>query len=64
MTNCQLKDKEHLALMNNFRVTKKFLITKFNCNIFNGTHHKTNMRSNTEREYIQQLRHLDFEVWM
>ena len=24
-------DKEHLALRNNFRVTKKFLITKFNC---------------------------------
>ena len=23
------KDKEHLALRNNFRVTKKFLITKF-----------------------------------
>ena len=26
-----IKDKEHLALRNNFRVTKKFLITKFNC---------------------------------
>ena len=25
------KDKEHLALRNNFRVTKKFLITKFDC---------------------------------
>ena len=24
-------DKEHLALRNNFRVTKKFLITKFDC---------------------------------
>jgi hypothetical protein len=24
--------KEHLALANNFRVTKKFLITKFDCN--------------------------------
>ena len=27
------KDKEHLALRNNFRVTKKFLITKFDCSI-------------------------------
>ena len=26
-------DKEHLALWNNFRVTKKFLITKFDCTI-------------------------------
>ena len=25
------KDKELLALRNNFRVTKKFLITKFDC---------------------------------
>ena len=25
------KDKEHLALSNNFSVTKKFLITKFDC---------------------------------
>ena len=25
------KDKEHLTLRNNFRVTKKFLITKFDC---------------------------------
>ena len=25
------KNKEHLALRNNFRVTKKFLITKFDC---------------------------------
>ena len=25
------KDEEHLALRNNFRVTKKFLITKFDC---------------------------------
>ena len=25
------KDKEHLALRNNFSVTKKFLITKFDC---------------------------------
>ena len=24
-------DKEHLALRNNFRVTKKFLIAKFDC---------------------------------
>ena len=28
------------------------------------THHKTNMRSNTERELLQQLRHLDLGVWM
>ena len=28
------KYKEHLALRNNFRVTKKFLITKFDCIIF------------------------------
>jgi hypothetical protein len=28
------KDKEHLALRNNFRVTKEFLITKFDCSIF------------------------------
>ena len=26
------KNNEHLALRNNFRVTKKFLTTKFNCN--------------------------------
>jgi hypothetical protein len=25
------KDKEHLELRNNFRATKKFLITKFDC---------------------------------
>ena len=25
------KDKEHLALRNNIMVTKKFLITKFDC---------------------------------
>ena len=25
------KDKEHLVLKNNFRVTQKFLITKFDC---------------------------------
>jgi hypothetical protein len=25
------KDKEHLALRNNFRVTEKFLIAKFDC---------------------------------
>ena len=25
------KDKEHLTLRNNFRVTKKFLIAKFDC---------------------------------
>ena len=32
-TNCHLlhKDKELLALRNNFRVTKKFLIAKFDC---------------------------------
>ena len=28
------KDKEHLAIRKNFRVSKKFLITKFDC-IFN-----------------------------
>ena len=28
------KDKELLALRNNFRVTKKFLIAKFDCTIF------------------------------
>ena len=28
------KDKEHLALRNNFRVTKKFFIAKFDCIIF------------------------------
>ena len=32
VTNLLHKDKEHLALTNNFRVTKKFLITKFDCN--------------------------------
>ena len=33
VTKCQLpyKNKEHLALGNNFRVTKKFLITKLDC---------------------------------
>ena len=29
--NLLYKDKEHLALRNNFRVTKKFLITTFDC---------------------------------
>ena len=29
MTNLLHKDKEHLALRNSFRVTKKFLSTKF-----------------------------------
>ena len=28
--------KEHLALRNNFRVTKKFLITKLDCKIYNN----------------------------
>ena len=28
------KDKKHLVLRNNFRVTKKFLITKFDCTYF------------------------------
>ncbi len=31
IVNLLHKDKEHLALRNNFRVTKKFLITKFDC---------------------------------
>ena len=31
------KDKGQLALRNNFRVTKKFLITKFDC-MRNGNH--------------------------
>ena len=31
IANLLHKDKEHLALRNNFRVTKKFLITKFDC---------------------------------
>ena len=31
IVNLLHKDKEHLVLMNNFRVTKKFLITKFDC---------------------------------
>ena len=30
IANLLHKDKDHLALRNNFRVTKKFLITKFN----------------------------------
>ena len=36
VTKCQFTSvhKEHLALRNNFRVTKKFLITKFDCNAF------------------------------
>ena len=33
MTDFLHKDKEHLALRKNFRVTKKFLITKFECNL-------------------------------
>ena len=28
------KDKEHLPLRNNFKVTKKFLITKFDCTLY------------------------------
>ena len=31
------KDKELLALRNNFRATKKFLIVKFDCNSTIGT---------------------------
>ena len=31
IVNLLHKDKEHLALRNNFRLTKKFLITKFDC---------------------------------
>ena len=31
IVNLLYKDKEHLALRNNFRVNKKFLITKFDC---------------------------------
>ena len=31
IVNLLCKDKEHLALRNNFRVTEKFLITKFDC---------------------------------
>ena len=31
IVNLLHKDKEHLALRNNFRMTKKFLITKFDC---------------------------------
>ena len=31
IANLLHKNKEHLALRNNFRVTKKFLITKFDC---------------------------------
>jgi hypothetical protein len=32
--NFNVCDKEHLPLRNNFRVTKKFLITKFDCTTF------------------------------
>ena len=31
IVNLLHKDKEHLVLRNNFRVTKKFFITKFDC---------------------------------
>ncbi len=31
VTNVVHTDKEHLALRNNFRATKKFLITTFDC---------------------------------
>ena len=31
IVNLLHKDKEHLALRNNFMVTKKFLIAKFDC---------------------------------
>ena len=31
--NLLRKDKEHFALRNNFRVTKKFLIAKFDCTL-------------------------------
>ena len=31
IANLLHKDKEHLASRNKFRVTKKFLITKFDC---------------------------------
>jgi hypothetical protein len=35
IVNLLHKDKEHLALSNNSRATKKFLITKFDCIILN-----------------------------
>ena len=35
IVNLLQKDKEHLALRNNFRVSKKFLTTKFDCNMKN-----------------------------
>ena len=41
---------------------KEIQASNYPINILN--HHKTNMYSNTERELIQQLRHLDFGVWM
>ena len=34
IVNLLCKDKEHLALRNNIRVTKKFLIIKFDCTSF------------------------------
>ena len=33
------KDKEHLELRNNFRVTKKFLIAKFDCILKKNMHY-------------------------
>ena len=36
IANLLPKNKEHLTLRNNFRVTKKFLITKFDCKLKNG----------------------------
>jgi hypothetical protein len=37
-------NKEHLALRNNFAVTKKFLITMFDCTIFRKNIHSTHRR--------------------
>ena len=49
-------DKEHLALRNNFRVTKKFLITKFDCisHTFDGS---------TYWEKIRELKNLKLSLY-
>ena len=47
IVNLLHKDKELLVLRNNFRLTKKFLITKFDCSTFVFTERKKEIMNET-----------------
>ena len=47
-------DKEHLALRNNFRVTKKFLITKFDCIRIRSATKKHKIGTEVHQKYTQE----------